>query len=260
VSHLLDRRDAFVQIPQRIRLDPASAPIATPANVELLGAYVLLYLDRDSSWPAPTYYPAWLLPKKRKALEAARLIEPLPGGTYTIPGYDASRQKRHDHASKGAGAVGHAPDGTFARTAGSAAPSGDDLAASSTAPSGDAPPLRGTHRQTHRHRQTSDVEKNVGSSVRIGQENTQSSVSAREGSLNETEASEPEETTPPDPNGALTAEEALLYGSAIASGPMSPGEFRERRRAKNVPAAEPQIADDDDTFGQGAFDRLEARL
>jgi hypothetical protein len=204
MSHLLDRRDAFIQIPQHIRLDPASAPIATPANMDLLGAYVLLYLDRDASWPSPTFYPAWLLPEKREALEAAGLIEPLPGDTYTIPGYDATRQKRHNIARKGADAVGHAPNGTFARTADRTAGSGvaGTRTADRTAGSGrGAPlvaPLQDTQTQTQTQTQTSETGR---SSARIGQEDTQSLVSARETGEKDVheeriEPTEPREATP----------------------------------------------------------------
>jgi len=166
------RTAAYVQLPHRIAEDPKYAGIY--GDDHRLAEYVRLLWAADRSFPAHPKLPRGADQPTVDAMAAVGLIVLGSNDTYVIPEVDALRSRLAEAAHQAGIASGESRR--------------DPTEGERAVPDpGNAPfPFSATEGGTEREptktktKTKTKTETNVGSSVRIGQENTQSSVSARD--------------------------------------------------------------------------------
>lgn len=93
-----DERDwaaaGYARLYQSVRSDPKFAPLRKDRR--LMGAYSLLLLEADSTYPQPPSTPAWLTRAERDGLVRAGLLEIL-GDQFRLSGLTKERESRRSH-------------------------------------------------------------------------------------------------------------------------------------------------------------------
>jgi hypothetical protein len=97
----MSERAPYSRIYWTVRNDPRLAGIY--GDDHHWATWNRLLLDADMAWPAPASLPASARRASVKALEAAGVLELLPGGLFTFHGLDTERGRRRDAAASSAG-------------------------------------------------------------------------------------------------------------------------------------------------------------
>jgi hypothetical protein len=97
----MSERAPYSRIYWTVRNDPRLAGIY--GDDHHWATWNRLLLDADMAWPAPASLPASARRASVKVLEAAGVIELLPGGLFTFHGLDTERGRRRDAAASSAG-------------------------------------------------------------------------------------------------------------------------------------------------------------
>lgn len=95
-SQRVSERAPYSRIYWSVRNDPRLVGIYSDDHH--WATWARLLLAADMSWPAPADLPAYAKPASVKALQAAGIIELLPGGLFTFHGLDTERGRRAEAA------------------------------------------------------------------------------------------------------------------------------------------------------------------